>query len=70
VWDDWQLLACWSADKTNTVADRYKGQDEDMSAAEVAKKNKIGETADQTTDQTADQTEQELEFDRNGVGEC
>jgi hypothetical protein len=64
VWNDWQLLSLWSEDTTNTVADRYKGQDEVMSTAEVAKKNKIGETANQT----ANQTEHELEFNRNGVG--
>jgi hypothetical protein len=47
----------------NTVADRYKGQDEVMSAAEVAKKNKIGETADHMVDHT----EQTIEHDRNGI---
>ena len=47
----------------NTVVDRFKGQDEVMSAAEVAKKNKIGETADHTVDQT----EQKMKIDHNGV---
>jgi hypothetical protein len=65
VWDDWQPLLSWSGCAMNTVANRHKDKDEIMDPAEVAKKNKIGKTAEQT----ADHMEEELEIINNGVKE-
>jgi ribosomal protein L3 len=62
-WDDWQPLLYWSGCAMNMVVDRYEGHDEIMSAAKVAKRNKILKTADHTVDQK----EQKMENNRNGV---
>jgi hypothetical protein len=62
VWNDRQLLS-WPDDTMSTVVNRNKDKDEIMDSAEVAKKNKIEETANHTTSQM----KKKMKIDRSRV---